>query len=710
MRWKAFALLILSLSVYSSEYEYLYPFSSPSFNSYGSIGTIQMPNGRVLKKGSLGITYSNFSPYQRITITAYPFDWLEALYQYTDISTKLYSTVKAFSGNQTYKDKGFDIKLRILKETSMIPNVSLGFKDIAGTGLFGAEYIAASKNIRNFDFSLGLGFGALSGSSITNPLGNLSNRFFNRLSFEDSGSLGGEISTKSFFRGQTIGIFGGVEIFSSKIKGLRYKIEYDSTNPNYEGFDPVKFDRRFNFGITFSQSSNLKFSLSSIRGNEIQFGFSFAGDWSETNTISRKRNKNIKVINADDYKILTEREDRFIYLSSLKLLNESEQPLRRMDIKENEVSIAFAQNKYLSYPRSYGRVISLLDQILPSKIEKISLIPVNADMELAKVQFDRESFKNFSKTEDYYNAYKDIILEESFSETKDYSYLPLSEYPKNFFDYGIATQTHIGGPDRFFVAGLHLRLENELVIDPSLNIQAIGRLGIYDAFDVIDNYSSSILPHVRTDIAEYLQEGNDYSIVRLQLNKFKKISNSQYLKFSAGIFEEMFSGYGFEYLYRPFTKNFAIGAEVYQAHQRSYNQLLSHSNYETLTGFINYYYFEPRSKVLFAISGGRFLAKDSGFRFDFSREFHSGFKLGAYFSRTDISSEEFGEGSFDKGFYFVMPLEIFSRDYNRKLSSFGLSPVTRDGAAKLIVGHDLWGVTDQANYYNIMKNIKDLYD
>ena len=38
---------------------------------------------------------------------------------------------------------------------------------------------------------------------------------------------------------------------------------------------------------------------------------------------------------------------------------------------------------------------------------------------------------------------------------------------------------------------------------------------------------------------------------------------------------------------------------------------------ETVTGFINLFYKEPKTQVLFAIRGGRFLAKDSGINFDF---------------------------------------------------------------------------------------------
>ena len=81
-------------------------------------------------------------------------------------------------------------------------------------------------------------------------------------------------------------------------------------------------------------------------------------------------------------------------------------------------------------------------------------------------------------------------------------------------------------------------------------------------------------------------------------------------------------------------------------------------------------------KILFAVKGGRFLAKDSGINFDFSRTFKTGLKIGAYFSRTDISRFEFGEGSFDKGFYFYIPLELFFNSYSKRKTAFGIRPVT----------------------------------
>ena len=88
-------------------------------------------------------------------------------------------------------------------------------------------------------------------------------------------------------------------------------------------------------------------------------------------------------------------------------------------------------------------------------------------------------------------------------------------------------------------------------------------------------------------------------------------------KISAGIFESMFNGVGGEVLYRPFNKNYAIGVEAWQVYQREYDQMFELRDYKTITGHTTFYYQEPRTNILIKIMGGRYLAKDSGFTFDF---------------------------------------------------------------------------------------------
>ena len=72
-----------------------------------------------------------------------------------------------------YKDKSFDLKLQLLPERGAWPSVALGAQDIQGTAIFRALYGAASKQIGNFDLTLGYGSkridGAFGGVRYTDP-------------------------------------------------------------------------------------------------------------------------------------------------------------------------------------------------------------------------------------------------------------------------------------------------------------------------------------------------------------------------------------------------------------------------------------------------------------------------------------------------------------------------------------------------------------
>lgn len=234
-----------------------------------------------------------------------------------------------------------------------------------------------------------------------------------------------------------------------------------------------------------------------------------------------------------------------------------------------------------------------------------------------------------------------------------------------------------------------------------------------DNYDNLKLASDSILPHVRTDIVKYLKTSKDYSVRRMQLNYFLNPYKDIYAKLSGGLLEEMFGGVGGEVLYRPFNGTWGVGAEIWRVRQRGYNQMFDFepdTPYETTTGHINLYIKEPRSQVLLTLRGGKFLAQDSGINFDFSRRFKSGLRVGAFFSLTDISEAEFGEGSFDKGFYFYIPVDIFFNFYNKGNAAFGLRPITRDGAAILVHSHHLWGITEQAQAHTILRDLDDIYD
>ena len=76
------------------------------------------------------------------------------------------------------------------------------------------------------------------------------------------------------------------------------------------------------------------------------------------------------------------------------------------------------------------------------------------------------------------------------------------------------------------------------------------------------------------------------------------------------------------------------------------------------------------------ISAGEYLAGDVGTTIEFSRSYVNGVKFGVFATFTDVSTEQFGEGSFDKGIFWNIPIAGNAIAYTWR-------PLTKDPGSKL---------------------------
>jgi hypothetical protein len=82
------------------------------------------------------------------------------------------------------------------------------------------------------------------------------------------------------------------------------------------------------------------------------------------------------------------------------------------------------------------------------------------------------------------------------------------------------------------------------------------------------------------------------------------------------------------------------------------------------------------------VSAGEYLAGDVGYTLEFSRSFYNGVQFGVFATFTDVTTTQFGEGSFDKGIFFHVPI------YGN-LINYVWRPLTKDPGAKLNRRHTL---------------------
>lgn len=255
-----------------------------SVNDFGGIGLLQTPTARAAQDGQFYGGASLVWPYVRYFVTLQATPWLEATLRYTDVRNRLYSEVPEFSGDQTFKDRSFDLKLRLLEESQYWPALALGLRDIGGTGLFQSEYIVLNKAFGSFDFSLGVAWGNLgSRGHLRNPLTLVSDRFEERGSFVP----GGGTFNSAFFRGEEVGIFGGIT-WDTPVSGLKLKLEYDANDYQTEALGiQLETDAPINAALEYSPWKWLNLGLGLERGNRAMFRLAATTNFNERSRVPK---------------------------------------------------------------------------------------------------------------------------------------------------------------------------------------------------------------------------------------------------------------------------------------------------------------------------------------------------------------------------------------------------------------------------------------
>src|SRR6266850_2544188 len=129
-------------------------------NDWGETGLLQTPSARMAPAGTLTAQIGHVWPYTRGNVFMQPLDWLEAGFRYTETANRPYQSE---GGGQTFKDKSFDARFRLWRESRYVPEIAVGFRDLVGTGLYSSEYLVGSKRYGALDLSLGLGWGYMAG-------------------------------------------------------------------------------------------------------------------------------------------------------------------------------------------------------------------------------------------------------------------------------------------------------------------------------------------------------------------------------------------------------------------------------------------------------------------------------------------------------------------------------------------------------------------
>lgn len=686
------------------KYFFLILFIQPinlSASDFGTTGLIDIPSARMLNDGILRLTYSNQKIANITNITYQATPWLQTTFRYT-----IFNPDNPVRNTQTIdglNDRSYAAKIKILNESKYQPQLAIGAKDILGTGVWSSEYIVASKKINNLDISLGLGWGRLSeNNSFKNPFININDSMSDRLGSGEAvgGRLGGKTRHKSFFRGEKAGIFGGLgyELPGTNINLL---LEYNSDSYQREiEFGTILESSPLSYGIEWKDFNGFDLRLSYQQGN--QFGFAFASSL-DTKTLLPKRIIDPFYSSYDGYKLsaapkslsLDSWYDRLLYdFESSGLFLRSAKTIS----KNKKVIIEFSNFRYNLTADAVSQALTLAQIHIPSNINNISLVLNEKGYRAAIINYRRDNLNNNFIRNNLNQI--EIIAPDKISNPSNITKILT---PNTDINIDLAARFQVFDPDLPVKHQLYLKIDTSTSISQHWNIFGSFAINIDNNFD-LKRAANSKIDHVRTDINQYLVKGSS-GIETLYLEKFSSINNKLYYRLYAGILEQMYSGIGFELLYKPFMSRFAVGSTINKVRKRGFERDFELLDYETTTGFVSIFYASPFYNFDLAVHLGKYLAKDKGRTIEIRRTFDNGFSIGAFVTNTDVSASDFGEGSFDKGLYFKVPFEALSLKNTKRSFSTVLRSVQRDGGQKLddFTGR-LWHDLRNIRYDNLNNN------
>jgi hypothetical protein len=657
-------------------------------SDFGTTGLIDIPSARMSSDGTLTTTAAFQSRTNSYAITYQPFPWLETTFRYTG------------DNDFFHYDRNYEAKLKLWSEGNYSPQLAVGIRDMFGTGIWSSEYFVASKELGDFDFTLGMGWGRLAGKGdFKNPMTLLSDKF----SVRDSNTgQGGELSIDNFFSGKEVGLFGGISYQVPELP-LTAMIEYnpDQYNREYRKGGPrpnspitaaVKWDALPGVSLTVSHQHNQEWGI------ELSAAI-------DTKQLPAKPNNRVfrssLDYSADELPTGIDPSSWYDTLlfdverSGILLLEAT------LDSASQSATIVMGNTSYAVWADAVATMVNLADLHLPTNVQTFNIVIEEEGHRLNSIAMQRPSMANGKAGQ---------LLER---EIRLQPIKPLSfvQHKTNFvqkkflFDINLANRLQLFDPDDPVRYQLYAKVGMRLALPKSWLLSGAYGENIVHNFDESTRVSNSKLPRVRTDVVKYLTEGES-GLDSLYLEKRGTAKKDVHYRVFAGVLESMYSGFGGEVLYQPYQSRLAYGLSANWVQQRDYDKSLKHLDYKTDTAFASIYWASPFNNFDVAVHVGKYLAKDVGATIDIRRTFHNGWSVGLWATKTNVSAEDFGEGSFDKGMYFKIPLNGILGTSNRSNYTNRLRPIQRDGGQRLeSFSANIWWDTRAVGYGALSETI-----
>jgi hypothetical protein len=668
----------------------------PSVNLYGNSGLIDMPGAIVQPDGQMTFSYAAFA---NTTRRNFSFQILPRI-----AGTVRYSTINDWnppgSLEEDLFDRSFDLRLQILNERpGWQPSVALGFRDLLGTGVYSAEYLVASKTVaRDFTVTAGVGWGRLAGvNTVENPFCAVSDTMCTRAA--ETGE-GGNIAWDDFFRGEDMGFFGGVE-WRTPIDKLTLKAEVSSDAYDREQVNS-SFDRKspVNFGAEYRIRPGITLGAYYMYGDTLGVNLVVSGNPKKP-PVPQNLGQGPLPVNprpADANRSTAWADDpaaRQTVIEAIgKALDEEELTLEEIKLTGTTVDVFIVNRRINQMPKAIGRAARVLAVGMPYSVETFRITPVEDGLPTTTVTINRTEFESQVDRPDAGQASWDSVgLAGGIPVLSGGSTWRRDVYPLVNWAIIPVPSVQLFGGNEGFRPQLSAEFRGSVQVNRSLSFSSRIRQPILGVFELgpEDRDTVGDLPTVRSESGFYY-EGWDPKLMRLTGDYLFKLNRETYGRVSLGMIERAFGGASTEVLWKPVDQDWGLGAELNWVAQRdSYSWFgFGEYDYDVVMGHASLYWDTGWYGLEVQLDAGRYLAGDWGGTLSVQRIFSNGWAIGAYVTRTDVSAEEFGEGSYDKGILLTVPLRWATPFETRQAIQGDLRSLGSNAGAQLNVANRLY--------------------
>ncbi|WP_235857890.1 YjbH domain-containing protein [Marimonas lutisalis] len=672
-----------------------------SKNMYGTPGgLIDMPTAEMAHDGELSSTVSHFGGTSKTTLTFQITPRLTGSFRYSALNE--YRPGRGGPNpypNGTYYDRSFDLRYQLLTEGQYRPGVAVGLRDFIGTGLYGSEYVVATKSIGDrLRLTGGVGWGRLGSfnsfaTTGTRPTGVIGS--------------GGLPTTDRWFRGPVAG-FGGISYQATD--RLSFKAEYSSDAYLEErggGQDPGSnmFQRKspWNFGLDYQVSRSVNVGAYYLYGSEVGLSVTVALDPKSSPVPGGADTAPLPVamrprFSASDlgWKTQPGAEDSLRAQVAETLAGEG-LILEGIRLEGTRAHVLLRNTRYDVEAQAVGRAARVLSRTLPPSVETFTIGQTFNGMPTGAVTMTRSDVERLE------NAPATDMFERVTFGGDAGAWAGMApeggSYPRFEWSLGPYAKLSVFDPDNPVKADIGARLSADYHVAPgwvlsgSVSAKMVGNLD--DPPSGRSGAGPGTLPKVRSNARLYSM-GNDPRIDHLTLARYGRLGEDWYSRVTFGYLEQMYAGISGEVLWKPVDSKLALGAELNYVAQRDFDQLFGVQNYTVATGHVSAYY-DFGGGYHGQMDMGRYLAGDWGATVALDREFDNGWRVGAYVTKTNVSSAAFGEGSFDKGIRITVPLSWATGTATRRKNDIVIQSLTRDGGARLNVDGRLYEAVRDAH-------------